>query len=298
MKIITLIEDTKKNENLINEFGLSLLIETNDLKILLDTGSSGSFIQNSKTLGVDLQEIDIVVISHAHADHGGGLHDLLQMNMTSIVYMHKESASKYYGNIGSKLPLLMNCFVHPFVSRSMVFSKYIGLDQDLFSKYEERIKYISKTEEVNQNIVLISDIPKKYPLPEGNKFLLTHDNGKLKLDNFDHELVLAIKESDGIVLFSGCCHSGILNILEAAKEYFCNLPIKCIIGGFHLKLQPEKDYMSGTKSDIDFIADEIVKHKIEKIYTGHCTGSKAYNILREKLKDRIEPLYTGCTIQL
>ena len=76
------------------------------------------------------------------------------------------------------------------------------------------------------------------------------------------------------------------------------MPIKAVIGGLHLKLQSAKDYMAGTKKGLHFIADEIARHKIDKIYTGHCTGGSAYRILKEKLRDRLESIYTGRSIQM
>ncbi len=298
MKVITLIEDTGNDDNLVNEFGLALFIESNGIKILLDTGRSDSFIKNSKVLGIDLNDINLVILSHAHFDHCGGLQDMLQTNSTAAVYMHEDAPNEYYGNIGAKLPLVLNYFIYPFVKNSIFFSKYIGLNQDVIKQYGNRIKLISKTEEISKNIFLITNISKTYPLSEGNKFLLSQKDGKLVPDDFSHELILVIKESDGIVIFSGCCHSGILNMLETVRNLFKDQVIKAVIGGFHLKFQPEKDNMAGTKNDIEFIANEFVKQKIGKIYTGHCTGSRAYSILSTLLKERIGPLLTGDTIHI
>lgn len=298
MKIVTLIENTKQHDHLFSEHGLSLYIETNGTKIVLDTGNSSRFIKNSESLGIDLKAVDYIFLSHAHADHGGGLHDLLQTNRTAAVYMHREAVHAYYGNIGAKLPMVVNAMVHPFIKRSRLLSRYIGLDNNRLRQHEKRIEYIDGTKAVDTHIVLIADIAKTFPLPEGNKFLLTQKDGTMKLDDFGHELVLVINESEELIVFTGCGHSGIINILEAVKTQFNGRPIKAVVGGFHLRLQPGKDNLAGTKEDIESIADEMDKRKIEKIYTGHCTGSKAYNILKERLKDRIAPLYTGCTIQL
>ncbi len=298
MKIITLIEDSNQDENLVCEFGLSLFIEVDGIKILLDTGTSGSFIKNTQKLGVNLEEVDFVVISHAHYDHGGGLQGTLKANKTAPIYMHENCINGYYGNIGAKLSPAINAFVHPFVKRSMMFSKYIGLDQQVLKQNKNRIKYVSETMEITKDVFLVTNISKNNPVPEGNKFLLKQNNGKLELDDFSHELVLAIKEEDGIVIFSGCCHSGLLNMIETVREKFKGQPIKAVVGGFHLKLQPQKDDMAGTKEDIQSIAKELINQKIRKVYTGHCTGNKAYRILQEVLKDRIEPLFTGAIINL
>lgn len=298
MRITTLIEDTRQDDRLINEFGISLYIEFNGIKILLDTGGSGNFIQNSTILGVDLKDINHAIISHAHADHGGGLHDFLKINKTATIYMHKNSANDFYGNIGAKLPLFISSLVHPFVKRSMTFSKYIGLDQDVLKRYEKRIKLISKLEEISEDVFLITNIADTFPKPEGNKYLLTLKNGKLVEDNFSHELILVIKEHDGIVVFSGCCHTGILNIIETVKDLYKDQTIKAIIGGLHLKLQPQKDNMAGAQKDIEFIATEIIDQDIKRIYTGHCTGSKAYDILHNKLEERIARLCSGNVIDI
>jgi 7,8-dihydropterin-6-yl-methyl-4-(beta-D-ribofuranosyl)aminobenzene 5'-phosphate synthase len=298
MKITTLIEDTKQDDRLVNEFGLSLFIESNGTNILLDTGSSGCFLQNSNILGVDLKKIKYAIITHAHADHAGGLDTFLKTNDTATVYMHKNAVYEHYGNIGAKLPPFIGRIVHPLVKNSKAFSKYIGLDKDTIKRHEKRIKFITKMVEISNDIFLITDISNSFPKPEGNKFLLALKNGRLAEDDFKHELILLIKENDGIVVFSGCCHNGILNIIETVKHLFKDQTIKAIVGGLHLKLQPQKDNMAGTRKDVEFIASEIIDRGIQRICTGHCTGSKAYNLLRNRLNERISPLFTGSIVDL
>ncbi len=111
-------------------------------------------------------------------------------------------------------------------------------------------------------------------------------------------MILVIKETDGIILFSGCCHSGILNMIDTVKAHFQDLPIKAIVGGFHLVLQPGKDRMAGKKEEIESIADAFVSQEIGKIYTGHCTGKEAYGVLSEKLSNRIDYLSCGTSFQI
>ncbi len=108
--------------------------------------------------------------------------------------------------------------------------------------------------------------------------------------------MLAIKEKDGYVLFSGCCHNGILNMIETAKKFKIK-PIKAVIGGFHLKRNPYKREAEFIK-DIEFIGKSLLKENIDKIYTGHCTEDKSYRILSRILKNRIKKIYTGRIIEL
>lgn len=298
LKITTLIEDTKKDDSLINEFGLSMHIESKELNILLDTGTTGQFLKNTSRLGIDPKDIDIVVLSHGHFDHGGGLGAILDTNTTCKTYMHKDAPGAYYGNIGAKLPAAVNFFVHPMIKHSMKVSRYIGLDPAVLKKHTDRIQYISSTQEIAKNIFLITDISRNYAAPAGNKFLLFLENGTLKEDDFRHEMILLIKEKDGMIIFSGCCHNGILNMIETVRRQFKDQPIKAVIGGFHLKLQPMKDDMASTKNDVKNIATELVRQKVGKVFTGHCTGNKAYAVLGSVLQERLEPIFTGSSIRI
>lgn len=298
MKIKILIEDSKGDKSddsspLINEFGLSMYIESNDKKILLDTGTTGAFSQNAKTLGIDIKDMDACVISHAHFDHGGGLDRFFKQNLSAPVYMHELATKEYYANLGAKMPKGLNQIVLNITGGSERFSRYIGLDQDVLSQNQDRISFVSKTIEIEPDIFLISPIQINHPKPEGNKFLLTKGSQGLEPDPFNHEIILAIREEDGIVLFSGCCHNGILNLIETADGCFKGEKIKAVVGGFHLRRHPFKTYFSGTRKDIEIIANALLKQGVDHIYTGHCTGQEAYDVLKEGLGDRLKPLYTG-----
>ena len=241
MEVITLIEDSSAQSGLTPEFGLSLLIKLEDKQILLDTGGSDQFIKNANALGLNLKAVDVAVISHAHFDHGGGLAHFLALNPDAAVYLHQEAQKSYFANIGAKMPTLLNKTVYPLVKTSRRFSRYIGLDWEALAPYQERLTFVSAPLEIATNIFLLTSVEQKYPLAEGNKFLLVEKEGQLQADAFSHEMILVIREDDGLVLFSGCCHSGIVNMIEAVKTRFGDTPIKGIIGGFHLKLQPFRD---------------------------------------------------------
>lgn len=76
IRIATLSENTA-NFGFLAEWGLSILIETNNLKVLVDTGLSLSAVHNAQVLGIDLSTIDKIVLSHGHVDHTGGLREVL-----------------------------------------------------------------------------------------------------------------------------------------------------------------------------------------------------------------------------
>ena len=94
LRITTLSENTAIMGNFLAEWGLSILIETDEVNILLDTGRSISATYNADTLGIDLNKIDKIVLSHSHYDHTGGLHEMLRRIRKEEIYLKKKQNPK------------------------------------------------------------------------------------------------------------------------------------------------------------------------------------------------------------
>lgn len=224
MKILTLIENRCERDDLIAEHGLSLYIEKDNKKILLDTGESGKFIENAKTMGININDIDILVLSHGHYDHVGGVEKFLNENSKAKVYLKSAVKEECY-------------------AKRLGISKYIGIDKNILKEHFHRLVFVDKLSEIDKDIFIITDIVKEYSLPEGNKYLYIKENGELKKDDFKHELILVIKEKNGLVMFTGCAHSGILNMIKSVKNNFPKEHIKAVLGGFHLMVIPEQIFL-------------------------------------------------------
>ena len=102
----TVLSDNRSNDcRLSTEHGLSILLETEQHKILLDTGASDAFIKNAEQLGVDLSDVDYVFISHGHSDHAGGLRHLLEHNQKAQIIVSPDAMSGQFfskrGNLHS-----------------------------------------------------------------------------------------------------------------------------------------------------------------------------------------------------
>jgi 7,8-dihydropterin-6-yl-methyl-4-(beta-D-ribofuranosyl)aminobenzene 5'-phosphate synthase len=297
MKISIMIEDSKLTDSLVNEFGLSVHISANGKNILMDTGTTGAFVKNAEPLGIDLKDIDYAIISHSHYDHGGGLEVFLKANEKAKIYLKEGAREDYYANITAKLSSFMTFFLHPLIGRSKKVSRYIGLNKKLFDEYPDRFVFLNSFTELSEGIFILTDIPKKFSISKGNMFLLEEKGGRLQRDEFKHELVLVVKEDDGLVIFTGCGHSGVLNMVDAVKTSFPDAPIKAVVGGFHLKLKPMKDSASGTKDEIEAIAKSLVDQNVGKVYTGHCTGKEAYDFMKNVLADNLGRIQTGTVIE-
>lgn len=277
MKITTLIENRASNTEpgLASEWGLSLHIAFNNQSILFDTGASGSFADNAKLLSVDLDSVEVVVLSHHHFDHGGGLRRFFDLNSKAKVYLADLPDGECYVKI---LGLL---------------NKYIGLDKEIINEYHDRFEIVSKPTEVLPDVYVLPNILSNHPKPIGNKQLYLKKDGNLKPDDFAHETILAIKDNGKLVIFTGCSHNGILNMVDTVMKEFEGFPIKAMIGGFHLLASPPFNFMAGTRSEVENLGRSVLDYPIEATYTGHCTGNKAFEVLKSIMGDKIRDLRTG-----
>jgi 7,8-dihydropterin-6-yl-methyl-4-(beta-D-ribofuranosyl)aminobenzene 5'-phosphate synthase len=280
--ITTLIENTRKDDNddLTAEHGLSLYISFNERAILFDTGASDSFSKNADKLGVYPGTADAAVLSHHHYDHSGGLPRFFELNSNAKVYLRR--------------PPDGDCYFKAFLFRK----RYIGLDKHLFKAYSTRFAFIEEFTEILPDVYVFTNIGSTYPKPKGNRYLYIKRDTHWSLDNFAHELIMAIRENGKLVIFTGCSHNGMLNMIDTVAKKFNGIPIKAVIGGFHLVGLPKLNTMAGNKSEVQNIAKKVLNYPVQSIYTGHCTGQKAYAVLKSVLGEKLQHLHTGTILQI
>lgn len=117
-------------------------------------------------------------------------------------------------------------------------------------------------------------------------------------DGVEHEQSLILEGADGLVILNSCCHAGAGYIVRGVKEAFPGKPVRALVGGLHLM---------GRNTHCLGVAPGIVKNlgkwlfeelEVGTLYTGHCTGDPAFDILKEAYPDRVERLTTGLEIVL
>ncbi|SDL03812.1 MBL fold metallo-hydrolase [Natronincola ferrireducens] len=275
MKIITLLENSTISKNYKCKHGLSLYIETIRHKILFDTGPNHYFVDNAKKLGVNLEEVDIAIISHGHYDHGGGLEDFLKINDKAKIYIGREAFDNH-------------------ITKLFGFIKYnIGLKRELSNN--ERLVEIDGMLKINDELILFNDIIENSLLSLANKKLYKKDgSGNIVSDDFKHEINLLIKENDSYNLLCGCAHRGITNIINRAKE-LTNTNIKTVIGGFHLMGMKKKSLE--TEDFLEMLAKTLNANGTKEYYTCHCTGKDAYHYFKQNMSN-VNELKTGMTINI
>ncbi len=282
MKITTLIENTmcEKATSVKPEHGISFFVESDEHRFLFDVGATGLFSTNAKNLNLSLQNVDFVVISHAHSDHGGGLKTFLEENTRAPIYLNQSTFGDYY------------------IKLFGFIKKYVGLDKSLPQKYKERFVLVQDFVEIADNVFIITEISGNHPQPLSNAKLFKKLGGRHIPDDFDHELILVVRETDGLVVFTGCSHNGILNMIETVESQFEGEKIKAVLGGFHL-MNPVTKKMVEKKDQVLRIGQTLYnKPHVMKVFSGHCTGKTAYDLLASQMKEKLEYFATGSVISI
>ena len=262
MKWTVLVDNRTNNPTIETEHGLSILLETEKLSILLDTGASDMLMRNAERLGKDLSKVDYVFISHGHSDHAGGLQHFMEINKKAKVIVSPEAISgRFFSKRGN---------LHSITTEW----PEIG---------DDRLILIDQTCKIAKGLHVIAHIPQIHPMPKGNQNLYVQDaHGEYIHDDFRHELALYIEG----LLFTRCAHSGLENILDA-----CLWPVHTVVGGFHLLDGQE------TEEEINALGQRLkAMYPHTQFYTSHCTGDSVFTILQDVIGEKLHPFSCGTTI--
>lgn len=248
MRISVLTENTAGN-NFLAEHGLSYMVEIDDEKILFDTGHSDVFLKNAEKLGIDIKkQVKKVVLSHGHWDHGNGL----QFLEDKILITHPKSIEKSFRKTdGSQVSLR---------ATKKELKKRFALK---LSKYPILL---------TPNLYFLGEIPRVTNF-ENKTTGFCFKNGTN--DFIDDDSALAAVINNGLVIVTGCSHSGICNICEYAKKVTGIKKIKAVIGGFHLKHRNTQ-----TRETIKYFKSNAV----ENLLPAHCTGLPALSLFYNEFK--------------
>ena len=257
MKIWTLIENTSRSPDLTAEHGLSLYIQTGNRKLLFDMGQGAAFAQNARKLGINLSEVDTAIVSHGHYDHGGGMGTFLRENTHAPIYVNQKAFAPHF-----------NAQAH-----------YIGLEPAL--ETHPRLIPTGDLHTLGDGLTLYGTIPCPVPI---QSFGLTRQEGNGKVpDSFCHEQYLLAEEAGKRILFSGCSHRGILNILRRFQP-------DILVGGLHLQKLPSDS------PELREIAQQLAAFPT-RYYTGHCTGPEQFDAMKQILGDRLQSIPTGTVLE-
>ena len=264
LKITTLSENTADALGLLAEWGLSILVETDGTSILVDTGQTISVTHNAEKLGIDLQKVDKIVLSHGHADHTGGLINVLgKIGKTTTVIAHPDVLdAKYSGKQADQ-------------------RKNVGLPFQLqeLESLGAKFKLSKKPVKITPDIMTTGEVPMvtDFEQIDPDRFFVKEDTA-WRSDELKDDLALIINTRPGLIVILGCGHRGMINTLYHAQKLTGRKEIRMVIGGCHLMNSPvERVYRT---------IEALKELDVQKIGVSHCTGQEASAIIAQELGDR------------
>lgn len=271
LQISTLIENMPDDESkLLAEHGLSLHIEFDGRKILFDTGQTGDFAKNAKDLGIDLMDLDDIIISHGHYDHSGGV-----MTLLSKI----EKPFPFYVGEGFFAPKYKHLSDGTYRYNGNPFTK-----QDLPADKVELRMVTEDVTYVTEKILLFRNFPAVSGFEHKNVKFVLPEGGSYRVDAFDEEIALGLRTSKGLVLIVGCSHVGICNILQAVTTRV-EEPIYAVLGGTHL--------MEADQVRLEKTMEVFRRFGVQCVAVSHCTGEQGIALAKEEFGEKFILNNTG-----
>ncbi len=271
---LTILVDNRADTGLISEHGFALFMETPAGNVLLDSGQNAALLPNARTLGIELDQTAILVLSHGHYDHTGGVVDLLELNKSLEIYLHSGVFQPRYslGNDTAK-----------------IIKMPLTAMEAIMHHPDSRVHWLTRPTDLHEGIGITGPIPRNCTFEDtGGKFFLDPEGKEIDIIRDDNAIWLQGK--NGLTICLGCCHAGLLNTLDYIVKLTGEKRIDTIIGGLHL-LQADESRLNKT-------ADRLRRFDIRRITACHCSGAAAIDYLASHLSCEVIQGYAGMAIDV
>ena len=279
VQITVLIEDSQSSAkpHLKSKHGLSFLIQAkigdDKVTVLMDAGpSSETLLHNVDAMGVNLEDVDVISLSHGHYDHTGGLLEALKRMKKRVpvighptVFEPKLSLMPHLRLIGA-----------PFKVSDVEAVGGVPL-------------LAADPVKIADGIATTGEVPRTTAFETVRGFWAVHNRKFLEDIMLDDQSLVIDVENKGLVVVAGCAHSGIINTIKHAQKITDNSRVYAVLGGFHL--------WNAENKRIQATVDELEKLDPKFVGPCHCTGKKAIKKIAEAFGDRCHPLHTGDIIE-
>jgi len=248
---ITTLSENSAQLDFLGEWGLSILVETESCKVLLDTGQSMSAVHNADLMGIDLSTVDKIVLSHAHGDHTGGLRQVLRRVGKPVeVIAHPDIWIPKYVRYGD-------------------MSRYAGIPyiREELESLGASFNLSREPVRISDDIMTTGEIEMTTDYETIDDRLYSKKGSRMIPDPLADDLALIVRTGQGLALITGCAHRGIINTVRHVQKLTGGEYIHTIIGGTHLMVaSPER---------IEKTARELKELGLQRLGVSHCTGFHA-----------------------
>jgi 7,8-dihydropterin-6-yl-methyl-4-(beta-D-ribofuranosyl)aminobenzene 5'-phosphate synthase len=256
----------------LGEHGFAALVEGEGVRILFDTGMGETLLRNAVRMNKDLHRVNPVILSHGHFDHTGGLLPLLRNCGGKDVYAHPAVFSRRYRvkDTGESIPVGIPC--------DEAFLRGMGARFELDDRFRE----------IAPGVFLTGQVSRKTPFEQGDRGMFRDPEGR-SADPLEDDQSLVIRGRKGLVLVLGCCHAGVVNTIEHAREKTGESRVYALIGGTHLGFCSPEQTEETVKAMRNF--------GIARICVGHCTGFAASARLLREFPGAFQLANVGYTLE-
>ncbi len=263
LRITTLSENCADRGYLLAEYGLSIVVEIDDVNILFDTGASISASYNADVLGIDLSKIDKVVLSHGHYDHTGGLRQILgKMGKEVEIIAHPDIwAAKYSRSQGRK-------------------DRYNGIpfQRQELERLGANFNLTTKPVRITDSIMTTGEVPMVTDFEEIEPVFFVKQDSGWQPDKLLDDQALIINAEPGLIVILGCAHRGPINTLYYAQQLTGVKSIHTVLGGSHL--------IHASEEQIWLTIAALKELSVQRLGLCHCTGLPAIMLIAHEFEDK------------
>ena len=259
LRVTVLCDNISNDSRFEAEHGFCVHIARGGASVLADTGASGVFLKNAAALGIDTSAVNACVLSHNHYDHTGGLEALAEQNNSFRLYLShhffKQSGWFMADKGGVIMPTSGPLTAAGLCERGIGF-RY--LTTDVFALPEM------------EGVYVLGNIPRTVDFETIDESDVVYRNGAWSPDDYRDELALAVKTENGLVVLTGCAHTGVCSIINCAERRLGER-VCAAVGGTHLIAHDETVARK--------TAEWLKAHGLKKLVACHCTGELGFEAL-------------------
>lgn len=268
-RVTVLADNCVQGFGLLAEHGLAFWVETRGWRLLFDTGQGLVLSHNAGKLGVPLEQVDAIVLSHGHYDHSGGLNSVLRHAPNVKIYAHPDAVLPKYAR------------------RDNGTSWDVGMPpptEDTLRERGDAVTWTKQPTEMFDGVFVTGEIPRRTDYEDtGGPFF--RDGNCQRADALLDDQAMFFESRLGTVVLLGCGHAGVINTLRFVQELTGAKPIHTVIGGMHL--------VKATRDRMDRTIGSLRQLNVQRLGPTHCTGAAATAELWNALPGRCFPCAVG-----